>query len=125
MKCNIDKMKNNSIDDDSKDSKIIYKTISGGLIASITKSILQHGLFWIIVYILGWYNVSWKVSYRPFISCYMIRYNSEWTTDKSHYKYFLVDDCTFAYIFFWRRMAYGNIQWREKDRTACHESSTK
>ena len=75
MKCNIDKMKNNSIDDDLKDSKIIYKTISGGLIASITKSILQHGLFWIIVYILGWYNFSWKVSYRRFISYYMIGYN--------------------------------------------------
>ena len=68
-------MKNNSIDDDLKDSKIIYKTISGGLIASITKSILQHGLFWIIVYILGWYNFSWKVSYRRFISYYMIGYN--------------------------------------------------
>ena len=76
MKCNIDKMKNNSIDDDLKDSKIIYKTISGGLIASITKSILQHGLFWIIVYILGWYNFSWKVSYRRFISYYMIGYNN-------------------------------------------------
>ena len=76
MKCNVDKMKNNSNDDDLKDSKIIYKTISGGLIASITKSILQHGLFWIMVYILGWYNFSWKVSYRSSITYYMIWYNS-------------------------------------------------
>ena len=110
MKCNVDKMKNNTINDDLKDSKIICKTISGPLIASITKSILQHGLFWIIVYILGWYNVSWKVSYQPFISCYMIRYKIvNGQQIKIHYKYFLVDDCTVAYIFSWRWMAYGTL----------------
>ena len=46
----------------SSESKIVYKTISGGLIPSITKSVVQNGIFWIIVYILGLYNFNWKVS---------------------------------------------------------------
>ena len=46
---------------ESSESKIVYKTISGGLISSISKSVLQHGVFWIFVYILGFYNFNWKV----------------------------------------------------------------
>ena len=54
--------KEESFSENKSESKIVYKTISGGLIPSITKNVLQHGIFWIIVYVLGLYNFNWKVS---------------------------------------------------------------
>ena len=47
--------------DNSDEAKVVYKTISGGLITSLTKSVLQHGIFWILIYILGFFNFNWKV----------------------------------------------------------------
>ena len=47
--------------DKLNESKIVYKTISGGLVDSLVKGLLHHGIFWIIVYILGYYNFTWKV----------------------------------------------------------------
>ena len=62
MEVNDNNKKQSSVDGTLKEAKVVYKTISGGLVASLTKNVLQHGLFWIIVYILGLYNFSWKVS---------------------------------------------------------------
>ena len=47
--------------DSANEAKVVYKTISGGLITSLTKSVLQHGIFWIFIYILGLFNFNWKV----------------------------------------------------------------
>ena len=47
----------------TKEAKIVYKTISGGLIPLLAKSVLEHGIFWILVYILGLYNFNWKVRF--------------------------------------------------------------
>ena len=47
--------------------KTVYKTISGGLIPSIGKDFLRHGILWIIVYFLGFYNFGWKVGYNQYI----------------------------------------------------------
>ena len=55
---------NTSDEENSHRGRIVYKTISGGLIASLAKSVLQHGIFWIVVYTIGFYNFSWKVKYQ-------------------------------------------------------------
>ena len=47
--------------DNADEAKVVYKTISGGLITSLIKSVLQHGIFWIVIYILGFFNFNWKV----------------------------------------------------------------
>ena len=47
--------------DSANEAKVVYKTISGGLLTSLTKSVLQHGIFWIVIYILGSFNFNWKV----------------------------------------------------------------
>ena len=62
MEVHDDTKKDSSLEGTLKEAKVVYKTISGGLVASLTKKVLQHGIFWIIVYILGLYNFSWKVS---------------------------------------------------------------
>jgi hypothetical protein len=62
MEGNNDTKKTSSVKATLNEAKVVYKTVSGGLVATLAKNVLQHGIFWIIVYILGLYNFSWKVS---------------------------------------------------------------